>query len=238
MMRADALLSRFGYCSRREAANWLRDGRVSHRGSKVSNPAERLSPEQVLVDGVPVPFPNGLFVALHKPVGYICSHSREDDSPTIFELLPPSWIARSPSVQSVGRLDKETSGLLLLSDDGGLVHALTSPRRHIQKVYEYRTVSPVPPKATALFASGSFTLNGEKTPCLPATLEPDATDPYHGLLHLHEGRYHQVRRMLAAVGAPVEKLTRVAIGPLQLSSLSLRPGEWISVNPKLFTSVP
>lgn len=238
MLRADALLSRFGYCSRREAAAWLRAGRVRIDQSPITSPSAKVDPARVLVDGQPIPFVNGIFVALHKPPGYTCSHISEDGSPTVYELLPAQWEARSPAVQSIGRLDKETAGLLLLSDDGALVHALTSPKRHIEKVYEYRTAAPVPPEATALFASGSFTLNGEKSPCLPATLEPDVSDPCHGRLRLHEGRYHQVRRMLAAVGAPVMDLTRVAIGSLQLASLSLNPGEWIPINPQLFTDAP
>ena len=238
MLRADVLLSRFGYCSRREAAAWIRAGRIRLDQEPVTSPSAKLDPARVLVDGEPIPFVNGIFVALHKPLGYTCSHTPENGAPTIYELLPTQWSARSPAVQSIGRLDKETSGLLLLSDDGNLVHALTSPRRYIQKVYEYRTVSPVPPKAPALFASGSLTLNGEKNPCLPAALEPDATDPCHGFLRLHEGRYHQVRRMLAAVGAPVAELTRVAIGSLQLASLSLLPGQWAPVNPQLFIDAP
>ncbi len=238
MLRADALLSRFGYCSRREAAAWIRAGRICLDQETITSPSVKLDPARVLVDGEPIPFVNGILVALHKPLGYTCSHTPENGAPTIYELLPAQWLARSPAVQSIGRLDKETSGLLMLSDDGDLVHALTSPRRHIQKVYEYRTIAPVPLEATALFASGSFTLNGEKTPCLPAALEPDATDPCHGFLRLHEGRYHQVRRMLAAVGAPVTQLTRVAIGSLQLASLSLLPGEWTPVDSRVFTDVP
>ncbi len=238
MLRADALLSRFGYCSRREAAAWIRAGRIRLGHETITSPSVKLDPARVLVDGEPVPFVNGIFAALYKPVGYTCSHTPENGAPTIYELLPPQWSARNPAVQSIGRLDKETSGLLLLSDVGELVHALTSPRRHIQKVYEYRTVSPVPPEATALFVSGRFTLRGEKTPCLPASLEQDAADPCHGLIRLHEGRYHQVRRMLAAVGSPVAELTRIAIGSLQLASLSLLPGEWTPVNPQLFTDAP
>lgn len=234
MLRADALLSRFGYCSRREASAWIRSGRLRLGQTVITSPSAKVDPAQVLVDNQSIPFVNGIFAALYKPLGYTCSHTPENGAPTIYELLPASWLARNPSVQSIGRLDKETSGLLLLSDDGSLVHAFASPRRHIDKVYEYRTSSPVPPNTPAIFASGSFILRGESSPCLPAVLEPDEADPCHGRLRLYEGRYHQARRMLAAVGAPVVELTRVSIGPLQLSSLSLRPGQWTSVNPRLF----
>ncbi len=234
MQRADAILSRFGYCTRREAPAWLRAGRLSFRGESVSSPSRRLNPAEVSVDGCPIPFPNGLYVALHKPVGCTCSHVQENDAPSVFSLLPPQWLRRSPSVQTVGRLDKETSGLLLLSDDGAFVHALTSPRQHVEKVYRFRCAVPVPEEAVQLFSGGNFVLHGETSPCLPARLRIDATDACAGQLSLWEGRYHQVRRMLAAVGAPVLELTRVSIGPLSLAALSLPVGEWVAIDPTLF----
>ncbi len=235
MQRADAILCRFGYCSRREAPTWLRAGRLSFRGEAVTSPSRRLDPAEVLVDGCPVPFPDGLYVALHKPVGCTCSHAREGDAPSVYSLLPPQWLRRSPTVQSVGRLDKETSGLLLLSDDGAFVHALTSPKRHIEKVYRFRCAAPVPAEAVQLFSDGHFMLHGESSPCLPAHLQIDAADACTGQLSLCEGRYHQVRRMLAAVGAPVLELSRVSVGPLSLASLCLPAGEWTAIDPVLFS---
>ena len=151
----------------------------------------------------------------------------------VYDLLPPQWLNRSNGVSTVGRLDKETSGLLLLTDDGAFVHALTSPKKHVPKVYEFETAAPIPEPAVALFASGELLLDGETTPCLPAELQ--ITAPCHGLLTLHEGRYHQVRRMLAAVGAPVISLTRTAIGPLKLADLHLTPGEWAEIDPTIFS---
>lgn len=232
-MRVDALLSRYGYCSRREAASWAKQGRVVHEGKTLFSVNAQVQPERVLVDGAPVPFPQGLCAALYKPVGYTCSHDAADGTP-VYDLLPEQWLRRTPAVQTVGRLDKETSGLLLLTDDGALLHALTSPRRHVPKVYAFTTAAPVPPDAAALFASGEFLLRGEKTPCLPARLvmQGECT----GRLTLSEGRYHQVRRMLAAVGAPVTALERVELGPLRLDTLGLAPGEWVAVDPALFSS--
>lgn len=233
-MRADALLSRFGYCTRREAAAWIKQGRVTLNGVPVKQASSSVDVDAVAVDGAPVPFPHGLYVALHKPLGYTCSHSEEEGGRPVYDLLPARWLARSPQVQSVGRLDKETSGLLLLTDDGAFLHALTSPRHHVPKVYEFATSSPVPPSAVELFAEGSLMLRGEKSPCLPAQLE--LLGPCAGRLTLHEGRYHQVRRMLASVGAPVQSLCRVQFGPLSLDSLGLAPGEWVAVDPALFRS--
>lgn len=229
-MRTDALLSRYGYCSRREAAAWVKRGRVSFRGKAVKSPSDKVEPEEVLVDGEPVPFVNGLYVAFHKPLGCTCSHREEGE--LVYDLLPEMWMARNPGVNTVGRLDKETSGLLLLTDDGQFEHAMTSPRRHVPKVYEFTTSTPIPAEAVAIFAGGELLLQGEKTPCLPAELV--ITGPCAGRLTLHEGRYHQVRRMLAAVGAPVETLCRVQIGPMKLVELGLAPGEWVEFDPKLF----
>ena len=229
-MRTDALLSRFGYCSRREVAQWLKRGRVTRQGVPVKSPNEKVEPHEVLVDGEPVEFPHGLYVALNKPLGCTCSHKEAGD--LVYDLLPAQWLRRNPAVNTVGRLDKETSGLLLLTDDGAFEHAQTSPKRHVPKVYAFTTSAPVPPAAVAQFASGEFMLEGERTPCLPAelVLHSDCS----GQLTLHEGRYHQVRRMLAAVGAPVETLERVAIGPLSLAELDLAPGEWVEIDPAIF----
>ena len=229
-MRTDALLSRFGYCSRREAAAWVKRGRVMYRGEVVKNAAAKVEPAEVLVDGEPVPFAEGLYVAFYKPLGCTCSHKEEGD--LVYDLLPEMWLARNPGVNTVGRLDKETSGLLLLTDDGKFEHAMTSPRRHVSKVYEFTTSAPVPASAVSLFASGELLLQGETSPCLPAELE--ITGECSGRLTLHEGRYHQVRRMLASVGAPVETLCRVEIGPMKLAELNLEPGEWVVFDPEMF----
>ena len=204
-MRADALLSRFGYCSRREAPLWLRAGRVLFRGSAVTSSSVQVDPHEVRVDGAAVTFVDGLYVALHKPLGYTCSHNQDEGSPTVYDLLP---------------------------SDGYFLHSLTSPRHHIDKKYEYTTTSDVPDEAEELFSSGSFLLKGEKVPCAPATLE--RLSPRHGYLTLHEGRYHQVRRMLAAVGSPVDSLHRLSIGSVSLDFLHLSPGAWIPFDPRLF----
>ncbi len=230
-MRTDALLSRFGYCSRREVAQWLKRGRVTHNGVPVKSPNEKVEPEEVLVDGEPVEFPNGIYIALNKPLGCTCSH--KEDGELVYDILPPQWLRRNPVVNTVGRLDKETSGLLLLTDDGAFEHAQTSPKRHVPKVYSFTTMAPIPPSAVQLFASGELLLDGERTPCMPAELV--LTGAQSGRLTLHEGRYHQVRRMLAAVGAPVDTLKRIEIGPLKLAELNLAPGEWCEIDPAIFS---
>lgn len=224
-------MSRFGYCSRREVAQWLKRGRVTRNGVAVKSPNEKVEPQEVLVDGEPVEFPYGLYVAFNKPLGCTCSHKEAGE--LVYDLLPEQWLHRNPAVNTVGRLDKETSGLLLLTDDGSFEHAQTSPKRHVPKVYAFTTSAPVPPEAVALFAGGELMLQGERTPCLPAELV--ITGECAGRLTLHEGRYHQVRRMLAAVGAPVVTLERIEIGPLKLADLNLEPGEWVEIDPAIFS---
>ena len=223
-------MSRFGYCSRREVAQWLKRGRVTRHGVVVKSPSEKAEPHEVLVDGEPVEFPGGLYVALNKPLGCTCSH--KEDGELVYDLLPEQWLRRNPAVNTVGRLDKETSGLLLLTDDGAFEHAQTSPKRHVPKVYSFTTTQAIPASAVALFASGELVLEGERTPCLPAELV--LTGEQSGKLTLHEGRYHQVRRMLASVGAPVDTLERIEIGPLKLVDLGLAPGEWCEIDPAMF----
>ncbi len=234
MMRFDALLARYGYCSRREAALWIKAGRCVANGETVASPAVKVDPADALVDGLPVEFPNGLYVALHKPVGYICS--RNEPGRLAFDLLPERWLRRKPAVSMAGRLDKETSGLLLLSDDGDFIHRMTSPKSHVPKTYAFTTSAPVPAEAAAPFASGELFLEGETKPCLPAALTLES--PCSGTLVLHEGRYHQARRMLASVGAPVVTLCRTHIGALSLAGLNLREGEWLPVDPALIAPAP
>ncbi len=227
-MRTDALLSQYGYCTRREAVQWVKRGRVSFRGETVRSASAKVDAHDVLVDGQPVPFVDGLYIALNKPLGCTCSH--REDGELVYDLLPPEWMARGKQPSTVGRLDKETSGLLLVTDDGALIHALTSPKRHVPKLYLFTTAAPIPASAVELFASGTLLLEGETTPCLPAELV--LTGECRGELTLHEGRYHQVRRMLAAVGAPVLTLHREAVGALCLSELNLAPGEWCAFDPE------
>ena len=226
-LRLDQLLSRFGYCSRSEARAWLRRGRVVRGEEVLDDPSERVLATEVLVDGQPVEFPEGLLVAFHKPAGYTCSHDPKD-RPTIFEILPPRWLARNPVVSSVGRLDKDATGLLLLTDQGDLIHEWTSPRHHVPKLYEVTVEADLPGGLEALFASGTLLLEGEAKPCLPARLE--VLGPRSARVELTEGRYHQVKRMFASQGCPVSRLHRTRIGALELGDLP--EGQWREIGRK------
>jgi len=221
MLRLDQLLSRYGYCSRREAAGWLKAGRVTLGGAVLTKTEQRAAPAAVLVDGAPVEFPRGLLVAFHKPAGVACSHHAAE-SPLIYDLLPPRWLSRQPPPQTVGRLDRDTSGLILFTDDGALLHRLTSPRHDVVKVYEVTVDADIPAGLAALFAAGTLTLSGEEKPCLPAEME--VLTPRTARLHIREGKYHQVRRMFASQGCTVTALHRTRVGSVELGDLA--PGAW------------
>ena len=233
MLRLDHLLSRFGYCSRREAQAWAKAGRVMLDGAVLTDKAERLDPARVMVDGKPVEFPSGLLVAFHKPVGCTCSHNPAE-GPLIYELLPPSWMQRQPSPVTVGRLDKESSGLILLTDDGSLVHRLTSPKHDVLKTYEVTVDREFPDGLALVFAAGTLLLRGEPKPCLPADLE--ITGPRTARLSIREGKFHQVRRMFASQNCTVTALHRTRIGALDLGNLA--PAAWREITPACVFGAP
>lgn len=222
MRRLDQLLANLGYCSRREARAWIDAGRVTVNGRVADDPAQKALATDVRVDGEPLDHPDGLLLLLHKPLGLVCSHD-DREGPTIYSLFPPRWRARNPTLTSVGRLDKDTSGLLLVTDQSPLVHRLTSPKHKVPKVYRATVDRDLSPELVPLFASGTLRLDGEDAPCAPAQLV--LLSPREAELTLTEGKYHQVRRMFAAAaGATVLALHRSHFGPLALDTLG--PGEW------------
>jgi 16S rRNA pseudouridine516 synthase len=162
-----------------------------------------------------------LLLLLHKPTGLVCSHDA-GEGPSIYSLLPDRWRQRNPVVTSIGRLDKDTSGLLLLTDQSPLVHRLTSPKHKVPKVYRATVDHDLSPDLVPLFASGTLMLTGEKEPCAPAELR--ILTPREAEITLTEGRYRQVRRMFSAHGASVLTLHRERFGPLELGDLPA--GQW------------
>ncbi|HAI93953.1 MAG TPA: 16S rRNA pseudouridine(516) synthase, partial [Xanthomonadaceae bacterium] len=171
-------------------------------------------------DGEPLDPPPGLSLMLHKPAGYTCS--TKDIGRLVYDLLPPRFRARSPVLSTVGRLDRDTSGLLLFTDDGTLLHRIISPKSKLPKVYEAELAADLRGDEAAIFAAGTLLLESEREPLLPAEME--ALGPRHVRLTLHEGRYHQVRRMFAAVGNHVQSLHRSRVGGLGLDDL--QEGQW------------
>jgi 16S rRNA pseudouridine516 synthase len=221
MRRLDQLLANLGYCSRSEARDWVRAGRVTVAGKVAKDSGQKAAPATVLVDSEPLDHPDGLLLLVHKPVGLVCSHDTRE-GPSVYSLLPPRWRERNPVVTSVGRLDKDTSGLILLTDQSELVHRLTSPRHKVPKVYRATLDADLPAGLAERFAAGTLVLPGEKEPCAPATLR--VLGPREAELTLTEGKYHQVRRMFASQGCEVLTLHRTQFGHLDLGDVPA--GKW------------
>jgi 16S rRNA pseudouridine516 synthase len=198
----------------------FRAGRITDADGEVLYADDVVPLENIRVDDEPLDPPPGLVLMLNKPLGVTCS--RKDPGRVVYDLLPPRFNVRTPALSSVGRLDRDTTGLLLFTDDGALLHRIISPKAHVAKVYEATLAQDLRGDEGALFASGNLMLESEKEPLAPAQLE--VLGPRHARLTVTEGRYHQVRRMFAAAGNHVETLQRVAVGALTLGELPL--GEW------------
>ena len=214
--RLDQWLANGGYCSRSEARALIRMGRVTLDGERARDPGEKTPAASVRVDGEPLEAPGGLLAVFHKPAGYVCTHDGRE-GPSVFDLLPPRWKRRNPVVTTVGRLDKDTTGVLLLTDIGALVQHWTSPRHKVPKLYEVTVDGPIPDSLIELFARGTLMMDDEDKPCLPARLE--ITAPGQARLELTEGRYHQVKRMFATQGLTVTRLHRSHFGTYTVEGL-------------------
>ena len=213
-------IANLGYGSRKQVMQLFREGRVTDAAGEVLYADDQVAHGDVRIDGEALDPPQGLTLMLHKPVGVTCS--TRDPGRIVYDLLPPRFRLRSPLLSTVGRLDRDTSCLLLLTDDGALLHRIVSPKSKLAKTYEATLAQDLRGDEAALFASGTLLLESETTPLAPAAL--DVIAPRHARLVLTEGRYHQVRRMFAAAGNHVDALHRSRVGGLELADLA--PGEW------------
>lgn len=213
-------IANLGYGSRKDVQWMFREGRITDADGEVLYADDAVPFDAIRVDGEPLDPPPGLLLMLNKPAGYTCS--MKDPGRIVFDLLPPRFRARSPVLSTVGRLDRDTSGLLLFTDDGQLLHRIISPKSKLPKAYLATLTEDLRGDEAAIFASGTLMLDNETTPLLPAELE--VLDARRARLTLHEGRYHQARRMFAAVGNHVEALHRERIGGLTLGELP--EGRW------------
>lgn len=210
-LRLDKLLSDTGRWSRKEARDLIRGGSVTVDGVVLRQPEEKADPDTaaIAVDGVPLGWTAYRYLLLNKPAGYLTA-TEDACAPTVMDLIPAEL--RKAGLAPVGRLDKDTTGLLLITDDGALAHGLLSPRRHVDKVYLAWVDGAGTEEDCAAFARGIVL--GDGTKCLSARLEL----PRPGLCRVtvREGKFHQVKRMLAGRGLPVKALKRVSMGPLKL----------------------
>jgi 16S rRNA pseudouridine516 synthase len=230
--RLDQILSRLGYGSRKDATTWARNGWITVDGAVIKNASVKVDPHAVCINDEPLDHPDDLFIILNKPAGIVCSHDMSEGT-RIYDLLPPRWVERRPQPVSIGRLDKDTTGIILITDILPLVHYFTSPKHTIEKVYEVTLDREPDAQLAATFAAGTIVLEDDPKACRPAKLEILAEKKCR--VTLTEGRYHQVRRMFAALGYHVETLHRSRFGQYELGELP--GGEWIeAVPPELATS--
>ena len=217
-MRLDSFLSESTGLTRSVAKKALHRGDVTVDGVVVKKSDQQVNGQEVRLEGRLLGTPSTRYVLLHKPAGYISS-TQDADHPCVLQLLPPEL---RRGMQCAGRLDVDTTGLLLLTDDGQWSHRLRSPKKACNKVYQVNLIEPLAADVAAQFAEGIL-LHGEDKPTLPAQLE--TMTPTRVLLTIQEGKYHQVKRMFAAVGNHVMGLHRLKIGDITLDD-NLEPGQW------------
>ncbi len=218
-MRLDKFLSQNSDSSRSLIQQAIKAGRVSVNGIIAKKGDQKLlGDETIMLDEKLVEAFKTRYLMLHKPAGYVCANS-DSEHPVVVDLIKlPRW----QELQIVGRLDIDTTGLVLLTDDGQWNHRITSPRHECDKIYRVTTANPISNATAELFATG-VQLHGEKSPTRPAKLE--LISSHEARLQIHEGKYHQVKRMFAAAGNHVVALHRESIGRIQLDP-ALAPGEY------------
>mgnify|MGYP003587111226 FL=1 len=212
--RIDAHLSSLGYCTRSEAKKFLRIYELFVKDTRVFDPAIKAYHSDIKVNDEALD-PETIRILWNKPSGFICSHN--DAGSLIYALIPARWNRRNPKISTIGRLDVDTTGAIILTDDGALNHKLSSPKSDVSKVYEATLAVPLKGDEAQIFASGELMLNGEKKPLLPAILE--VISETHVRLEICEGKYHQVKRMFAAVGNRVLTLHRVSFDGFTVEDL-------------------
>jgi len=222
ILTLDKILQSQGYGSRKECRALVEAGEVSINGTLVRNYKTSYETKDLMltVFDETVPYREYLYIALNKPSNYECSR-KPNHHPDVLSLLPEECTLRN--VQTVGRLDHDTTGLILLSDDGAFIHSQSSPKKHIPKVYVATTAYPIEPKLIENLITG-VQLHDEPSPL--AALSCVQLSSHELEIILEQGKYHQVKRMLAAAGNHCAKLKRVAIGSLLLKDLDLEEGEW------------
>ncbi len=224
-LRWSQLLFSQGFGTRRDCEALIYGGFVEHQGAVVEQDDFILAQDDLpfRVEGQAWVYRAQALLLLHKPAGYECSQ-RPSAWPGVLTLLPPPLRSRSKGgVQPIGRLDQDTTGLLLLTDDGALIHRVTHPKHHVPKVYEVQTAEPVT-EAQLEWLRAGVVLNDAPQPVRAAACEATAERALR--LTLTEGKYHQVKRMVAAVGNHVNGLHRSAFGSLSLDPETLPPGRW------------
>lgn len=235
-MRLDRILSNLGYGARKEMGMAIKNGWVDIDGVRVHDPSLNVDLEwvragRVRLEDAPLDPLYPFTIMLNKPTGYTCSH--KDPAAIVYDLLPERFALRKPALSMVGRLDKYSSGLLLLTDDGELLHRISHPKSHAPKYYRAELRDDLRGNEEAEFASGEFMMEKDDKPLKAAFWTPDSARS--GDMILHEGRYHQVRRMFETIGNEVMVLHRYKIGGLELGDLE--QGKWRALDDADITKI-
>ncbi len=217
-LRLERLLANLGYGSRKDVHKAIKQGAFKIGSVEHIDPSEQFDPsvlKKATFDDEPLDPVSPLTVLLHKPKGFTCSS--DEQGLLVYDLLPPRWKQRDPLLSTAGRLDKDSTGLVLMTDDGHLLHRVISPKINVEKKYKVTVANTLKGDEAEQFASGTFLLKNDNKPLKPATWIADG--PKSGVMILHEGRYHQIRRMFGSLGNHVENLHRYALGGLELGNL-------------------
>jgi 16S rRNA pseudouridine516 synthase len=217
--RIDAHLSKLGYCTRGDARKFMKIHEIKIGSERVYNPSIKAKHDELTIDNQPLD-DETLTILIHKPSGVVCSH--DDSGKLIYSLLPTRWQNRNPIFSTIGRLDRDTTGAILITDNGALNHKLTSPKSNISKIYKVTLAHPLKGDEIEIFASGNLILNGEEKPLLPAKLT--IINETTVLLEIVEGKYHQVKRMFGAVSNRVIALHRISFNNFSVEDL--KEGEY------------
>lgn len=221
--RVDAFLSNLGYCSRKDSKKFMKMNEVTINGERIFNPAQKVNHADIKINDEQID-PLTLTILMNKPKEVICSH--DDAGVLIYSKLPHRWLCRNPQISTIGRLDVDTTGAILLTDDGKLNHRLSSPRSNVSKVYEVTLAHELKGDEIDIFSSGELILKSEDKPLLPAKMQ--ILDSKKVRLEICEGKYHQVKRMFAAVGNRVVGLHRVSFDIYDVEDLE--EGEYKIIN--------
>ena len=231
-MRLDKFISSTGLLSRSECAKAAKAGRISVNGAVEKNASAQIDPDRdrITLDGAPLKYEEYVYIMLYKPDGYV-SATEDGRDPTVLELLPPEFQKRD--LFPCGRLDKHTTGLMLLTDDGPLGHRLLSPKHHVAKKYAFKSKFPISDADVTALENGVpiETKDGGSYLTKPAKIDITNESRTEGTITLTEGKYHQIKFMLMAVHNQITELKRITFGPLTLDpTLSL--GAWRYLSPE------
>ena len=218
--RIDKLLSSLGYGSRKEIKQMINSCVVTSAGAIIKDNTQVVNPRNIKISNKSIKYYSGVNVILNKPIGYVCTRKSIENS--IFKLFPNQWILRRPKVNTAGRLDVDATGIIIITDDGKLLHRIISPKNKVSKVYRVKLEKVIKSNYKSFFESGECIIKSESKPCKPVQFKKIGNNTAE--LELIEGKYHQIKKMFSVLNNTVIELNRIKIGNLRLNGLKL--GQW------------